>query len=75
MGETCTDSFNFASYKIFESIKDSLPEGTIVQIFDILDDLLFLWNFKDSNLLVLNWRAAQSKGGEVVKHQVSTTVN
>ncbi|CAO1403688.1 unnamed protein product [Diamesa serratosioi] len=69
MGETCTDTFNFASYNIFESIKDSLPEGIIVQIFDVLDDLLFLWDFKDSTLLVLNWRAAQSKGGEVVRHQ------
>lgn len=75
MGETCTDTFNFARYNIFESIKDSLPEGTIVQVFDILDDLLFLWNYKDSNLLVLNWRASQSKGSEVVKHQVSDIVS
>lgn len=67
---TDTDTFNFAGLKIFDNVKGNLPEGAR-EICDVFEDLVFVWNFKDSNLLVANWRAAQVKDGKPTKYQVS----
>lgn len=67
---TDTDALKFNSMKIFDAVKDDLPEG-VLEICDVKEDLLFLWNYKDCNLLVVNWRSAQSKDAKTVKHQVS----
>ena len=67
---TDTDAFNFSTLKIFNSLKDNLTEGAR-EICDVFEDLCFLWNFKENNLYVTNWRAAQSKATKDVKHQVS----
>lgn len=67
---TDTDTLKFNSMKIFNSVKDNLPDGAR-EICDVFEDLLFVWNYKECNLLVVNWRSAQSKDAETVKHQVS----
>lgn len=67
---TDTDAFKLNNMKIFDVVKDCLPECAR-EICDVFEDLLFVWNYKDSNLLVVNWRAAQSKDVTMVKHQVS----
>lgn len=64
-----TDVFKFACLKIFDCVGGNLPEGAR-EICDVFEDLIFQWNFKESNLLVVNWRAAQSKDGKAVKYQV-----
>lgn len=67
---TDTDALKFNSIKIFEAVKDNLPDDAR-EICDVFEDLLFVWNYKDCNLLVVNWRSAQSKDVVEVKHQVS----
>ncbi|CRK99463.1 CLUMA_CG012569, isoform A [Clunio marinus] len=57
---TDIDVFKFSNMKIFESIQENLPDNAR-EICDVSEDLLFLWNYKESNLLVTNWRLAQSK--------------
>lgn len=66
---TDTDAFKFTHFKIFDSIKECLPEGAR-EICDVYEDLVFVWNFKENNLFVVNWRTAQSKDVENLKHQV-----
>jgi hypothetical protein len=66
---TETDAFKFANLKIFDSIKDNLPEG-VREICDVFEDLVFVWDFKANCLLVANWRSAQAKDGKDVKFQV-----
>lgn len=68
-----TDAFNFSNLKIFDSIKDNLPDGAR-EICDVFEDICFVWNFKENNLFVVNWRAAQSKEVKNVKHQVNIKV-
>jgi hypothetical protein len=65
-----TDAFNFSNLKIFDSIKDTLPDGAR-EICDVFEDICFVWNFKENNLFVVNWRAAQAGDGNNVKHQVT----
>lgn len=67
---TETDAFKLARLEMFETIKDNLPEGSR-DICDVHEDMLYLWNFKDANLVVINWRLAQSKEESNVTHQVS----
>lgn len=64
------DAFNFSKLKVFENVKDNLPDDAR-EIADVYEDLLFVWNFKNNNLQVVNWRSAQNKDGKEVKHQVS----
>lgn len=66
---TDTDAFKFTNLKIFDSIKENLPEGAR-DVCDVFEDLVFVWNFKETNLFVVNWRAAQSKAVKDVKYQV-----
>lgn len=63
------DVFSFSKLKIFEGIKESLPDNSR-EIVDVYEDLLFIWNFKDNNLRVVNWRSVQSKERLEVKYQV-----
>jgi len=68
---TDTDVFGFSSLKLFDSIKsDQLPD-TAREICDVFEDLIFVWDYKESNLRVINWRATQSKDNKNVQHQVS----
>lgn len=65
-----TDVFNFANLRIFDSIKKNLPEGAR-EICDVFEDLVFVWNFKESNLLVANWRSAQARDIKATHFQAS----
>lgn len=67
---TDTDALSFSTLKIFDSVKDSLPDGAR-EICDVFEDLVFVWNFKENNLCLANWRSAQSKDVKSVKCQVS----
>lgn len=67
---TETDAFKLARLKMFDSIKGNLPEGAR-EICDVFEDLIFVWNFNESNLLVVNWRSAQTKEVANVKYQVN----
>lgn len=65
-----TDYFKFSTLKVFESIKENLPDDAR-EIVDLYEDLLFVWNSKDSNIKVVNWRAALNKTPKEIKYQVS----
>lgn len=67
------DAFRFSNLKIFEGIRESLPEDSR-EIVDVYEDLLFLWNFKNNNLRVVNWRSAQAKDKTEVKYQVINSI-
>lgn len=71
---TDTDAFKFNNFKIFDSVKDNLPDDAR-EICDVFEDLLFVWNFKECNLLVVNWRAAQSKNSGDAKFQVRIIIH
>jgi hypothetical protein len=65
-----TDVFQFSKLKLFEEVSKTLPDGAN-QILDIYEDLVFVWNSKNGNLKVTNWRSAQAcKDGNIVKCQV-----
>lgn len=66
-----TDFFKFSSLKAFEKINEKLPDDAR-EIVDVYEDLLFVWNHKNSNINVVNWRAAQSSSNlNTIKTQVS----
>ena len=66
------DFLKFSSLKVFDYVKDNLPDDAR-EIAEVYEDLLFVWNFKDSNIKVVNWRAAQTSSNtkKEIKHQVS----
>ncbi|XP_070498591.1 nuclear pore complex protein Nup88 [Chironomus tepperi] len=66
-----TDFLKFSSLKVFDSVNENLPDDAR-EITDVYEDLLYVWNFKNSNIKVVNWRAAQtsSNKGKEIKHQV-----
>lgn len=66
---TESDAFKFSRLKMFDSIKGNCPEGAR-EICDVFEDLLFVWSFSESNLLVVNWRSAQSNETKNAEHQV-----
>jgi hypothetical protein len=65
------DVFGFSKFKIFDSIKEHLPVESR-EIVDVFEDLLFVWNFKENVIQVVNWRNAQNafKEGQSIKIQV-----
>lgn len=66
---TETDVYNLSGKSIFDSIKGNVPEGCR-EVCDVFEDLLYVWNYKESHLLVINWRSAQSTNTADAKHQV-----
>jgi nuclear pore complex protein Nup88 len=71
---TCTDTFRFNDQKIFETVRACLPDekSQTQNLIECRDDLLFVWNAKNSSLLTLNWRTAKVQGEGKVGYQVST---
>lgn len=57
---TRTDTFDFNEQKVFQKIKDNLPKNETQNLLTVQDDLLCVWDSKNSSLLTLNWRAAKS---------------
>ncbi|KAG5681118.1 hypothetical protein PVAND_010578 [Polypedilum vanderplanki] len=68
------DVFKFSQLKIFDGLKDNLPEESR-EIATVYEDLLFAWNFKENNLQVVNWRAAQNKEPKIQKLILSAIPN
>lgn len=67
-----TDAFNFSKLKIFEGIGESLPCDA-AEVFDVHEDLLFIWDYKGSCIKVVNYRRlAISKSITEEKVQVCT---
>jgi hypothetical protein len=54
------DVFKFSQLKVFDGVKGALPDESR-EVVDVYEDLLFVWSFKENNLQVVNWRAAQTK--------------
>lgn len=67
---TDTDAFKLSGLSIFSKVKDIIAEESR-EICDVFEDLLFVWNHKEGNLMVTNWRSAQNKASKEVKFQVS----
>lgn len=67
---TDTDAFKLSNLSIFAKVKDNIAEDSR-EICDVYEDLVFIWNHKENNLLITNWRSAQNKNSKDVKHQVS----
>lgn len=66
-----TDFLKFSSLKVFDCVKDNLPDNSR-EIAEVYEDLLFVWNFKNNNIKVVNWRATQTSSNtkKEIKHQV-----
>lgn len=72
---TKTDTFDFNEQKLFQLIKKNLPVASPTDTQNLLavqDDLLCVWDSKNSCLLTLNWRAAKSKADH--NYQVKSIV-
>lgn len=67
---TDTDAFKLSGLSIFAKVKDNIAEDSR-EVCDVFEDLVFVWNHKEGNLMVTNWRSAQNKASKDVKHQVS----
>lgn len=72
-----TDCFKFNEQKIFAAIRQTISPVHISETRNIIeckDDMLFVWNSVDCNVLCLNWRAANTRNDGSIKFQVSLEV-
>lgn len=67
-----TDSFGFNGLKLFEVVRDCLPDDRkrTQNLLETKDDMLFVWNSKNCSVLTVNWRAANVKKDQQQKYQV-----
>lgn len=68
-----TDCLQLNKTSMFAKIRAGLPMERLQtqNLLECKDDLLYCWDSKENCLLVLNWRAALSKGFDEIKYQVS----
>uniref|UniRef100_A0A1Q3F3Y6 Putative nuclear pore complex nup88/rnup84 component n=1 Tax=Culex tarsalis TaxID=7177 RepID=A0A1Q3F3Y6_CULTA len=68
---TSTDSFGFNGLKLFEVVRDCLPDDRkrTQNLLETKDDMLFVWNSKNCSVLTVNWRAANVKKDQQQKYQ------
>ena len=68
-----TDCLQLNKTSMFAKIRAGLPVERLQtqNLLECKDDLLYCWDSKENCLLVLNWRAALSKGFDEIKYQVS----
>uniref|UniRef100_A0A8D8L7M5 Nuclear pore complex protein Nup88 n=2 Tax=Culex pipiens TaxID=7175 RepID=A0A8D8L7M5_CULPI len=66
-----TDSFGFNGLKLFEVVRDCLPDDRkrTQNLLETKDDMLFVWNSKNCSVLTVNWRAANVKKDQQQKYQ------
>lgn len=71
-----TDTFKFNDEKLFEVIRDCLPDdlSNTQNLICVFDDILFAWNSKNCCVLTLNWRLNRVKGPNNVGYQVSLEI-
>lgn len=67
-----TDYLRLSELKIFKNVRDTLPKGLnkSSNLLTIRDGVLYTWNFADNCILTLNLKAARSREGDNVTHQV-----
>lgn len=68
-----TDTFNFNEEKLFQVIRDCLPDdlSNTQNLICVFDDILYAWNSKNCCVLSLNWRLNRVKEPNHVAYQVS----
>lgn len=68
-----TDFLGLSDQKVIKTIRETLPKKVTntQNVLVIHDGVLFAWDFESNCVLTLNVRAARSKEGDGVSHQVS----
>lgn len=68
-----TDYLRLNEHKIFRELADSLPKNIskTLNLLIVHDGVLFTWDFQNNCVLSLNVKAARSREGDKVIHQVS----
>lgn len=71
-----TDYLKIAERKIFKEACEVLPKtiSAPLSIIAVRDSVLFTWDFSNNCVLSLNIKAARSKEGDNVFHQVSDNI-
>ncbi|XP_046589711.1 nuclear pore complex protein Nup88 [Neodiprion lecontei] len=69
--ESSTDTLRLNDTKLFKVIKETVPgDGTeTLNIIEIRDNVLYVWNSNDSCILTLNVGAARGKTGDEIVYQ------
>ncbi|CAH1987720.1 unnamed protein product [Acanthoscelides obtectus] len=72
---SATDYLRLGEHKIFKELKETLPKNLTKaeNLVVVHDSILFTWDFQDNCILSLNIKAARSREGDNVIHQVSFT--
>lgn len=72
-----TDYLRLAEHKIFKEACEILPKNVSkpLNLVTVRDSVLFTWDFSNNCVLSLNIKAARSKEGDNVIHQVSFGFN
>lgn len=68
-----TDYLRLSEHKIFKNVRETLPKTlkNSSNLLTIKDGVLFTWDFANNCVLTLNIKAARSRDGDNVTHQVS----
>lgn len=68
-----TDYLRLNELKIFKNVRNSLPKGLTksTNLLTVKDGVLYTWDFANNCVLTLNVKAARSREGDNVSHQVS----
>jgi hypothetical protein len=72
---SATDFLHLNEHKIFKCVRETLPKDIkrTQNVLTIRDNVLYTWDFQDNCVLTLNVKAARSKDGDNVTHQVSAS--
>jgi hypothetical protein len=67
-----TDSLGLSERKLFQIVRDHLPslDPKTRSIIQCKEDILFVWNSKDSCLLTLNVKTSKDNHADEPTHQV-----
>lgn len=65
-----TDYLQLNGQKILDEFRSGLPKFTKAQnVLTVKDDMLYMWDFQNSCIIVLNIKAARSKKNSDVPYQ------
>lgn len=70
-----TDCFKFNEQKLFAALRKTIvPASETQNIVECKDDMIFVWNSVDCNVMCFNWRAANARNDDTVKYQVTFSI-
>lgn len=71
-----TDYLRLGEHKIFKELCASLPKNITktLNLLAVRDSVLFTWDFQNNYVMSLNVKAARSREGDNVIHQVSCMI-